>query len=70
MFDWSGNLATECDDCANLPDDGLGHQGVIHGGGFDTAAADALVYLRNADVALSGRSNGNLGVRCARPPSP
>jgi len=70
MFDWSGSLATECDDCANLPSDGFGPRGVIHGGGFDTAAADALVYLRNADVALSGRGTGNLGVRCARPPSP
>jgi formylglycine-generating enzyme required for sulfatase activity len=70
VFDWFGTLATECDDCAVFPVDGdeTGHEGVSHGGGFDTAPPDALVWLRKSDVAPSGRSNGNLGFRCARVP--
>jgi formylglycine-generating enzyme required for sulfatase activity len=66
-FDWSGPYATTCVDCAYFPQDGLGYHGVSRGGGFDTAAADALVYLRNSDVAPTGR-NSHLGVRCARVP--
>ena len=69
-LDWSGNVPTTCVDCVNLPTTGDSRLGVTRGGGFDTAASDALVYLRNADVALSSRGNGNLGVRCARPPAP
>jgi formylglycine-generating enzyme required for sulfatase activity len=67
-LDWSGGLFTNCVDCARLLITANPAQGVLRGGGFDTAAADALVYLRTTDVPLSDRGNGDRGFRCARPP--
>jgi formylglycine-generating enzyme required for sulfatase activity len=67
-LDWFGDYGPTCVDCAYRPVTAAA--GMIRGGGFDSVPRDSLVSRRDSDVPPSGRSNGNMGLRCARPPRP